>query len=586
MSANEPTLKNDPLYRSAMQHLQAGEWEAGLNELNQLIEKYPLVPDLRNLRQEMQIRSRIDGYEVEERSRQKRRRTTRKVITVLSIAAVLLVTLYGATVYAGTVQQEVAEQVAQFSNEAEKVQLALTFRNGQNLLQAGKADLALAQFERVKEVDPSYTDLDYFIKEAERLAEIEKKYQEAGRLVNLEDYTAALSLYQEIQKEEPFYKDVQIQIENIGQNLLLTDLLSQADQAYSQGDWEAAATGFETIRSIDSNFHTAYIEDQLYNSYMSVAANALSEDSINFENLEKSEANFRKALALRPQTVQTMDERDRIREQFKQNLAVSYLEAAEQVLSPNADSMDALIVAEDFYRRAQSLQPNDPQIEVMREMARNYIKAQSAFQNEDLDTAVESLQYVFEHDPDFASGTARQSLFEALMERGRTYDAAGAFTDALSDFQNAAATAASGDGFFAGVIEAELQVAEVLGKLGDYEQGISVYQSILNDLNTLALQVANPALESRRAQLDSAANYANLRYYRSAYRVYQDIIPEILPPTAEITHTVESGEYLTQIAKDYGTTVEKIIQANKLGTSKRVRPGQQLIIPGSQIENP
>ena len=71
-----------------------------------------------------------------------------------------------------------------------------------------------------------------------------------------------------------------------------------------------------------------------------------------------------------------------------------------------------------------------------------------------------------------------------------------------------------------------------------------------------------------------------------AFRIYKDVVPDILPPTVQFTHTVESGEYLTQIAKDYGTTVEKILEANKLGTSKRVRAGQQLIIPGTQSETP
>lgn len=588
MSAvKEPTLRYDPLYHNALQHLQAGEWEVGLAELNQLVEKYPLVPELRSMRQEMQIRSRIDDYETEERAIKKRKRTTRKILTTLALVAALLLVAYGAIVYASRVQEQISEQIARFSNETEQVQIALTFRNGQNLLQAGKADLALAQFQKVAAEDPSYADLDYFIKEAERQAEIEEKYLEAGRLVNLQDYSAALVLYQEIQKDEPYYKDVQIQIESIGQNLLLTDLMAQAEMAYTQGDWETAATGFETIRSIDPSYQKTYLEDRLYNSYMSVAANSLSESSTNFANLDNAETNFRKALALRPQTVQTMDERDRIREQFKQNLAQSYLQAAEDVLSPKADSMDALVVAEDYYRRALALQPNEPQIEALREMARNYIKAQTAYQNGDWGTAVDALQYVFELDPDFAAGTARQSLYEALMQRGRDYDATGAFTDALSDFQNAAATAATGDNFFSGVIEAELKVAEVLGRLGEYEQGISVYQSLLNDIEALVYQgVANPALDARRAQLDSAASYANLRYYRSAYRVYADVIPEVLPPMVEFTHTVESGEYLTQIAKDYGTTVEKILEANKLGTSKRLRPGQQLIVPGAQTETP
>ena len=50
--------------------------------------------------------------------------------------------------------------------------------------------------------------------------------------------------------------------------------------------------------------------------------------------------------------------------------------------------------------------------------------------------------------------------------------------------------------------------------------------------------------------------------------------------TAEaVTHTVESGEVLSSIARKYNVTVEAIVQANQLANPDDLDVGQVLIIP-------
>jgi LysM repeat protein len=52
------------------------------------------------------------------------------------------------------------------------------------------------------------------------------------------------------------------------------------------------------------------------------------------------------------------------------------------------------------------------------------------------------------------------------------------------------------------------------------------------------------------------------------------------------THTVAKGETLTQIAKQYGVTVEEIEQLNKIGDAKKLQAGQTIKIPVSQSPSP
>ena len=50
--------------------------------------------------------------------------------------------------------------------------------------------------------------------------------------------------------------------------------------------------------------------------------------------------------------------------------------------------------------------------------------------------------------------------------------------------------------------------------------------------------------------------------------------------TAQAVHTVQQGENLYRIAREYGVTVDSIVQANSL-TSYSIHPGNQLVIPGA-----
>jgi LysM domain. len=57
-------------------------------------------------------------------------------------------------------------------------------------------------------------------------------------------------------------------------------------------------------------------------------------------------------------------------------------------------------------------------------------------------------------------------------------------------------------------------------------------------------------------------------------------------PGGTRSHVVAKGETLTQIAKQYGVTVEEIEQANKIQDAKKLQIGQTIKIPGSASPSP
>ena len=79
----------DPSFKSMMQHFQLGEWKMGMDIFENLRETYPVSQELSNLYDEVQVRMRIDEYEVEERRRVRQRQSLQFTIRAGAIIALV-----------------------------------------------------------------------------------------------------------------------------------------------------------------------------------------------------------------------------------------------------------------------------------------------------------------------------------------------------------------------------------------------------------------------------------------------------------------------------------------------------------------
>jgi hypothetical protein len=70
---SEVDYHESSLFREALRNFQLGNWAEGFNHLRELEESYPLEREIRALRQEMQIRARIDQDEREDNWNHKKR---------------------------------------------------------------------------------------------------------------------------------------------------------------------------------------------------------------------------------------------------------------------------------------------------------------------------------------------------------------------------------------------------------------------------------------------------------------------------------------------------------------------------------
>ena len=187
------------------------------------------------------------------------------------------------------------------------------------------------------------------------------------------------------------------------------------------------------------------------------------------------------------------------------------------------------------------------------------------------------MQQVYDKDPDYALGTARQTLYEAFVARARNNIVIGDYNDALDDAQNAALIAQESPDSLLRLYESQLLVAEAQGLLGNYRDAILIYQAALefSDVGNRALTEKPSLAES----IDYANSLNSKADYKAAFVAYRDALRLSGEVYLTVTHKVEEGDYLTKLARQYNTTVQAILDANDLTNRNKIDLGTELIIP-------
>jgi len=564
-------------FREALENFQFGEWQKGLVQLNELMERYPFDLELRALNQEMQLRARIDNDEVKDNQRVTSRKFSYYAVRVGLAVIVLLGVIIGFNSYAGWVQEQWQKVQDRAKQESFVLELSAKFRNGQSLYQAGYYDDALVLFNQIKEADPQYEQLDFYIDESNKLAALDEAYNRALDLVKAENYQEAYDVFKSISDQRSNFRDVLIRINDLEKNFLIVDALDEANKAFQEQRWGDAINGYEYIRNLDPAFYSQDVDQFLYRSYVFAAEGALAQDIQTLDTLKTAEEYFGRALTLQPQNPEIRALRAMAREAYDIRLANSYLDNAEKVLTSQPDSLNALKIAETYFNQALKIRPNDDAVLQKRKLAQLYLEAIDNYQLGFWDNVIEIMSTVYQADPDYASGTSRQTLYEALVARSRTNFAIGDYTNALEDAQNAALIAQESPDSLLRLYESQLLVAEAHGLLSNFRDSVLIYQAAieLSDIGARAL-AENPALAEA---IESASSLAARGDYKAAYIAYRDALRKSGEVYIAVTHKVEEGEYLTQLARKYNTTVQAILDANGLTNRNRIELGDELIIP-------
>jgi tetratricopeptide (TPR) repeat protein len=571
------SYENLPLFRETQREFQQGNWASGLAHLQELEEAYPLEPELRTWRQEMVLRAKMDEVEVEEAGRQKRIFYKNLALRLAGVFLAIVLVVLGLQAFSRTIQSQWKSTVSQMQEESNTLVLAAQFRNGQNLLLANRPEEALASFQEVSAVNPNYPQLDTFMNQAKQMVEMETTYQEAAALKERGDISGALRAFQSISDRDPRYKDVSLQIKDLQDSLSLEDQFAQATAAYGDNRWSEAVVGFEALKKLDTTYRKADVEDLLYQSYLNAAEAKLTEQEPTYESLLEADDYYRKALALKPQNREIINKQATARRSVEDYLVNSYVNTALQSLTGQADSLEALQIAEDNFSKALALRPDDLQVIQQLDYARKYINGVESYNKGLWTQAITNLEAVYSNEAEYANGTTRQTLFEAYTARGKNGLASGDYLGALEDFKRAAVLAQDAPDSSLRLYEAQKMVAYAQGLLGNYQDAALIYKVAVEQsgLRNIA-QLKDTELANKIQEGDIAYNAGK---YEGAYNLYRQALEKGIDVYDRVTYVVQKGEYITQLARKYNSTVDAILAANGLTDASKVTENRVLVIP-------
>lgn len=533
----EPHIK-DPLYESAMNFLQVGDWENGLVQLDKLILQYPLDHKLRTLRQEMHLRARMDEDEHVDQSVERRRRFSRIASRLWAVILILILVVTGYSSAASFIQEKIEDTRQTLEREFQVVEQAAKFRDAQALIRADRPEEALVLLEEVAASGVEIPELENTISQANAASGLAADYYDGLREMERQNWLAAKSKFENILDEDPTFRDVTILLADVERMSFMDEILLTSNQNYEAENWEAALEGYESIRALDQEFQSREIEEKLFSSYVN---------------------------------------------------------AAKATLVDQADSLQALEIAESYFRKALALRPQDPEVKSERELAHLYLKAQNDFNHGLWSEVISGLEVINTENPDYALGTARQTLYEAYVSRGDARMSKGEYESATLDYQRASVLAKQDPEAVLRLFEAHLKIAEVEGAQGNFENAVFHYRTAieLSELKSRALR-DNAAQAAFLLEAESTAEEGNFgvayEQYRKAlgivpgniclsFGTYQEALSIAYGRERMVTHEVQPGEYLTMLANRYRSTVCAIVVANELDNPDLIYLGQELLIP-------
>ena len=569
---------DSPLFKEAMGHFWVGKWSEGFSKLAEVEKKFPMQPDLRTLRQEMEVRSHVSEYEIEENKQKRLHNLAKNSLRFFLIVLIVVVAFLAISTYSGWIQGKITKAQSDLSQNMQQVQLSIEFRNAQQLIIAGKSDEALTALESIKTKNPDFPDLTEAIERAQALKDVEIQYSQAMNLLQVGDSAQALDILKGISQKMPNYRDVSLQIQSLQTQSEMSSVLQQADLAFSEGRYEDAVSNYESLRLMDPSFETSHVEENLFQSYVQAAQMLLLSPVPSLETLRKIEGYFSNALALRPLDREALAARTQVRLVLEDSMIGEYVKQAQAVLVNAPDSLAAQQSAQQYLSMALAVRPNDPSILAQFQLAQAYIQAVNNFASSKWDSVIEQLEYVVGQQAGYANGTALQTLYDAYIARGTDNIAAGEYALALEDFQRSAVLAQQLSDSQSLSFEAQTMIAEAQGLLNHFQEAVLIYQDAIN---TIGLRERIVALQNSLTETLTNAEYSSsVGDYQSAFYGYRSVIRNRVRAYDQTTVvTVKSGDYLTMLAHRYNTTVAAILAANQMNNQPRLTPNTQLIIP-------
>ena len=371
----EPRYTEHPLYKQAMAHFEAKEWEDTISLFSQLADEFPDDQGLQQILADLRLKASLPREE-SRGGRIEMRRVARAFLLVLGVIAVIAL-LAGASyrIYTNWLlpARAVRDQVTHLRD---------LHGLARGYMAAGDYVKAADLYKEILSQVPDDSTAASGLERAEELQELAVAYDKALELTREERWEEALEAWQAILAMDSNFRDVKHWTAFVEEQTLLGSLFNDAEARYESKDWSGAMEILEQVRSQNANYRRQDVEVFLVGSLVNLAKEILNE-------------------------------------------------------APNPAEVYTQVM--ELFDRAIKITPQDESVLTERAVAEAYLQGFARFQEEDWEGAVEGLRFAYEHDPGYAAGKVVELLYQANIYCGDKRAEAGDFQGALACYQAATA---------------------------------------------------------------------------------------------------------------------------------------------------
>ncbi|HBO33577.1 MAG TPA: hypothetical protein DD636_02360 [Anaerolineaceae bacterium] len=572
---NNFDLPSDPDYLRLLEHYQNAEFSECIALLEILELRYPENPELQTISDDLTMRKSFDN--MTSAIRKGEVRATSKVTVNL-----ILFTLFGIISIVAII---FASSMVLFKNVSEDTAQDVSIRvsslnlQADQLLLGGQPGPALEIVEKIKAIDPDYENLPELIERTDALLEFEGRYQEALSLINQGKQNEALILLKQLDSEKPGMWDISQRIASIEKENQIADYKKTGNSAYKKEEWDKVIVSYENALSLDPSLNDPLILEQLLYAYLNQIITMLESDSTAIDDIDVAEQYYRKAIALIPQNKGLVNQRSNLQEVSSNLLELKYTQIAKANLEDKGQTVSSISKAISYLGKALNLNPKNAALQADLTNAKVYKIAFQYFVDMDWAQAITKFEIVVTSDKNFAGGNASALLYEAYYALGKQYYNAGIYIDARTYLEQAEILAWYDGNNLLKLFQVQILLGDSIGKLDDFTNAVSYYQYALNAIKIENKFGSNPALFYKYSEANA---FATNRDYRASFASFQELLEEfeLVDTISEVE--IGTGVCLALFASDNLSTLDAVVTANDLPKNTVISSGRTLIVPSIQ----
>lgn len=296
----------EALYYEGMAAYQHRHWREALERFSRLKELQPSRPGLDALIEEVRWFLQLEaaapvGRELAEGS--PRRGMTRADLPKLAgwhrvLLVVLAVVAVAATLLVAF-QTRLPWSWLPWRTAASQ-EIEQLYNEGQGRLAVGDYEGSEAAFQKILEVAPGNTEAQLGISSAQRQQMLAQGYAAAGAAIAEEDWERASIELANILAVDPDYADAEARAGFVAQRQRLEALYEDGSRLYDLGQWQEALSQFEKARQLDPGYRAEAVNEFLFVSYLNAADALLTTRGEDVTSVEQAVGYYEKALGIHP----------------------------------------------------------------------------------------------------------------------------------------------------------------------------------------------------------------------------------------------------------------------------------------------